>query len=114
MDNINTRTGVMIAAYRKKLNMSQLELAEQLSLTRTSISNIERGKQALSLTMFCAVSELLHISPDLFLKDILKTSHAKLTEEDVSDPWIRQLINNTLEGKELMITERDVDEQKKN
>lgn len=44
-----SEVGLLIAFYRRKSRISQETLAEQIGLSRASITNIERGRQAVSL-----------------------------------------------------------------
>jgi transcriptional regulator with XRE-family HTH domain len=98
MESLNKQAGKLVAECRKKLHIPQEELASFLGVTRTSISNIERGKQALSLSTFCKVADYLHVSPDLLLKQIIELQHDTLTitEDDVPDLWVREMMNRKL------------------
>jgi len=49
---INIHCGVKIKEFRKKSGLSQDELAGALSLTRTSVCNLESGKQGLTMKTF--------------------------------------------------------------
>lgn len=49
-------------------NMTQIDLAKKLSITRQSISNYERGQHFCDLNTLVGISELFNISIDDLLK----------------------------------------------
>jgi len=53
-----------ILALRKSKNMSQLELAALLGVTRTQISDIENGKTTTSLERICILADFFNVSID--------------------------------------------------
>jgi transcriptional regulator with XRE-family HTH domain len=55
--------GERIRAERKKLKITQDELATQIGLTRTSITNLEQGKQKLLLHTLVQIAHCLGTSP---------------------------------------------------
>jgi len=57
--------GLNIAYYRKMRNLSQLQLAEMVDLSRTHISNIEAPnmKTSISLDSLFDIAEALEIPP---------------------------------------------------
>lgn len=59
--------GASIASARRKRGFSQEKLASALQLARTSLANIERGRQHIQLHTLYAVSECL----DLAVVDVL-------------------------------------------
>jgi transcriptional regulator with XRE-family HTH domain len=60
---INQRFGKRLALYRKRAGLSQERLAEALSLTRTSITNIEHGRQPIQLPTLYAIADALGVEP---------------------------------------------------
>lgn len=52
-----------IAYYRKKANMTQLQLAEQLGISRTHMSNIEAPNipTPFSITLLFNIADALHV-----------------------------------------------------
>lgn len=62
--------GLNIAYYRKLRGMTQLQLAEAVSLSRTHISNIEAPNMhcALSLDKLFDIAQALDITPDKLLE----------------------------------------------
>ena len=62
--------GVLIAERRRKLGISQEELAERSDLDRTYISGLERGVRNPSLTAIVKVAKGFGITTDNLLKGL--------------------------------------------
>lgn len=50
-----------VRLYRKKANLTQLQLAEEAELSLDSIKRIELGSRSMSLENFMRIAEALHI-----------------------------------------------------
>ncbi len=61
MDSV--RTGALIAALRKELNMTQKILAEQLHVSEQAVSKWERGVGAPDISMIRVLAQILGVSP---------------------------------------------------
>jgi transcriptional regulator with XRE-family HTH domain len=61
------RVGENIRKNRRKLNLSQDELARSIGLTRTSLTNIENGRQHPPLHTFYDIAQQLKIEPSALL-----------------------------------------------
>jgi transcriptional regulator with XRE-family HTH domain len=59
--------GANIQKSRRKLGISQDELARLVGLTRTSLTNIERGRQHPPIYTFCEIAERLNVDPSALL-----------------------------------------------
>ena len=71
-DEMYIRMGENVATYRKLKNISQIELAEQLDISRTHMSNIEAPNMPtpISLKLMFKICDTLGITPgDLFKKN---------------------------------------------
>jgi len=66
-DDINKRFGRRLAQYRKRAGVSQEKLADALHLTRTSITNIEHGRQPIQLPTLYAIAEALGLDPQILM-----------------------------------------------
>jgi len=55
--------GEQIRNRRKALNLTQLELAERIKLTRGSVANIEAGRQSVLLHQFLDIAAALRVPP---------------------------------------------------
>lgn len=68
--------GRAIKQRRESLNLTQSELGDELGLSRTSITNIERGRQRLLIDQFCRLAEVLRCHRDELLSEALEISAA--------------------------------------
>jgi len=64
--------GSRIAHYRGKLNLSQEDLAEQVSLSREYINKIETAARKPTLDTLIDIANVLHVSADDILVDSLQ------------------------------------------
>ena len=69
-DEMYIRMGENVATYRKLKNISQIELAEQLDISRTHMSNIEAPNMVtpVSLEVIFDICDVLNISPEILFK----------------------------------------------
>jgi transcriptional regulator with XRE-family HTH domain len=77
-----------------KAGLSQERLSDFVGLTRTSITNIEKGRQRVSLDLLFALAEALRIEPH----ELLPTSSSRIPPElqkkltrDYDEPSLRAL-----------------------
>lgn len=63
--------GANIRKRREKLGLTQDQLAGEIGLSRTSIVNIEAGRQGIAVHQFVDISESLAVAPGVLLKGIL-------------------------------------------
>lgn len=54
--------------HRKKLNLSQSEMAKMLGITQPYLSQIENGLRKPSLEMALKISKELGVEPDIFFQ----------------------------------------------
>lgn len=64
---IYEEVGQRIRRIRKQRKLTQGVLADRVSLSRTSITNIEKGRQRLLLHTFAEIAEALQVEPASFL-----------------------------------------------
>jgi transcriptional regulator with XRE-family HTH domain len=62
-----SEVGKRVRAARKARSMTQEGLASQVSLTRTSITNIEQGRQNFPLHMLAEIAAALNVLPAALL-----------------------------------------------
>ena len=62
-----SEVGKRVRAARKARSMTQEGLASQVSLTRTSITNIEQGRQNFPLHMLAELAAALQVTPAALL-----------------------------------------------
>ena len=63
MEAIYTRFGRELRRVRRQKKMTQDDLAQRVNLGRTSIVNIESGRQRVHLHTFVALADALEVSP---------------------------------------------------
>ena len=69
MDNYLQEVGARIKEARLHKHLSQAQLAELLGLTPPYISNLETGKQNMSITALARISDVLEVSADWILRN---------------------------------------------
>ena len=67
LDGFYQELGVNIRKHRKRLKLSQDALARSIGLTRTSLTNIESGRQHPPLHTFCDIVEQLKVDASALL-----------------------------------------------
>ncbi|MGH7273182.1 MAG: helix-turn-helix domain-containing protein, partial [Nitrospiria bacterium] len=101
-DPLYIELGKLIRAHRRRIKFTQDQLAERVGLSRTSITNIERGGQKVLLHQLYALARHLEIPPESLLPqagaldstneiapNLLK--HFKGAEKD----WARRIVGPT-------------------
>ena len=69
-DLLNERVGQLIRHHRKRLNLTQHQLAKRIGLSRPSIANIERGQQNILVHQLYDLASALHVSADALLPSV--------------------------------------------
>ncbi len=67
--------GKKIKTYRQQRNLRQEDLAELTDLSPNFISMVERGEKTLSMDSFVRIANVLHVSADMLLADVLETGY---------------------------------------
>jgi transcriptional regulator with XRE-family HTH domain len=84
--------GNNIRLHRKKLNLTQEELAEKLEVSSTHLARLEAGAKFASPELIAKLAETFSISPAfLFITSELKPS------DDIYFNRIEEIINNEVE-----------------
>ena len=79
-DPISQAFGAKLAHHRKKIRMTQMDLAKRVGLSRTTIANIERGRQTVSLPLFFRFAIALNVA----VEDLLPSVHVSLSGKAMS------------------------------
>jgi transcriptional regulator with XRE-family HTH domain len=98
VDRLYRAFGNQMRAQRDLCEMTQEQLGELIGLSRTSITNIERGRQHVSLHHIFAIAEALKISPAALLPpseittntEELDLSFLPGNDADIAE-WIKQV-----------------------
>ncbi len=89
--------GNKMALKRKNLGMTQMEFAEQLSVTRQTVSRWEAGTVMPDIDKIPDIARILGVSCDYLLKD-----EAEDEEQTVSGNHLSRLLKNA-EGKTVRL-----------
>ena len=94
--------GKNIKTYRQLRNLRQEDLAELTDLSPNFISMVERGEKTLSMESFVRIANVLHVSADMLLADVLETGYeikaSMLTERlEKLNKRDREMIMETVE-----------------
>lgn len=70
IEPVHSAVGVRIRMIREALGISQADLAKRVKLTRTSLTNIEAGRQRLLLHSVERFADALNTSPKHLLRGV--------------------------------------------
>jgi transcriptional regulator with XRE-family HTH domain len=73
--------GRLVRAHRDRLGLSQADLGRRVGLSRTSITNIERGRQRILVHQLVALANTLEIGPEALLPAAQGEMSAKLDQK---------------------------------
>lgn len=83
-DQLYNTIGKRVRLRRERLGLTQEQLADHVGLTRTSISNIEQGRQKILVHMLYNLAEALAVAPEALLP-------LEDTERDERETWEAQI-----------------------
>jgi len=66
-NSLQALVGRNVRAHRKRLGLSQEQLAEQAGVHRTYVGGIERGERNVTLAAVAAIADALDIEPHVLL-----------------------------------------------
>ena len=81
--NLYSEFGSLVRGNRIRLKLSQAILAERVGLTRTSITNIESGRQKILLHHLFLLADALDISPQALLPSLEPGSRIEQIEKSL-------------------------------
>jgi len=84
-DSVYAEIGKQIRQLREKKGITQERLAELASLTRTSITNIEKGRQKLPIHTLYVLANALGAEANEFLPNLRKNKKQVLARKDLKD-----------------------------
>lgn len=96
--------GAQIRDYRQDTSLSQEKLGEKVGLSRSSIVNIEKGRQRPPLHTLWGIAEAL----DASLEDLIPTEEEVRSPEEV-DPDLRGRIAEQMDGEDAEAVRRIAD-----
>ena len=63
VDALYAHVGRRVREARRRGNVTQADLAEAIGLTRSSIANLEAGRQRIPVHLFVWIAEILDVAP---------------------------------------------------
>lgn len=105
------KVGKRIQEYREKAGISQEFMAEKIGLSVTSVSNIERGKNFPTFENFIKICNVINVSTDLLLSDVVNAAYVAKSSElserlEKLEPSDRQHIMTVLDSMIQSLTNR--------
>lgn len=99
-DTFYEELGAAIRTQREELKMTQQDLAELMGLARTSVTNIERGRQRLLIDQFCKLADILHCGHTDLLAGAMRGKHPKrMANADLNSmPTVAKFVEKTLDA----------------
>lgn len=74
VDRFYTVVGSRVRRARAGRGMSQAALAQQIGFTRSSVANLEAGRQRVALHLFVQIARALECSPSVLIPEIATAS----------------------------------------
>ena len=90
--------GKRIREQRKKLNLTQEQLAEKIDVSTTYIGFVERGERSITLGKLTCLANVLGVSVDYLLSDTVTVPSS--TKEEL---WLKLLSSATEDEQDLII-----------
>lgn len=93
---IYEEVGRLVRGFRSKCRLTQEDLAEQIGLARTSVANIEQGRQRIALDTLFAIAQALKVNA----RDLLPA------ESNVAEAEIEQNLGAELDEQQRRVLRR--------
>ena len=105
--------GKRIGFYRKKKKLTQAELAEQLDVSVSFISKIERGKTHVSLIWLEKIADALDVDYLMFLTYLLETENGRCDNKllQIINRWPKEYGDLLMKIVNLVDTTLDINEE---
>lgn len=98
-DPLYIEFGKLVRAHRRRLGVTQDQLGERVGLSRTSITNIEQGRQKILLHQLFLLAASLEINPDVLLPTMRPAdSEGRIDDKlpkhlsDREKDWVRRIV----------------------
>lgn len=76
--------GPRLKQRRKEMRIKQTEMAKELGVSQTYLSNIEGGRTNCSITLFVDICNYLNVTPDYLMLGNMRGNRASI---DIIDEW---------------------------
>lgn len=104
-ESIYKLLGNQIRAQRKHREMSQLELARALGVSRPSVANMEAGRQRVPLHLLYRLARILDTDPGALLPPMGKA----VPEKPSAEGDIKQLPPNAMEFMRIILEKENIE-----
>ena len=84
-ESINKALGTRLGAERRRSLLTQGDLARRVGIGRTTIANIERGRQSVSVPLLYRLAASLGVAPESLLPQGVETSPSEADGSGSSD-----------------------------
>jgi transcriptional regulator with XRE-family HTH domain len=84
-DAFYAEIGRRVRGARERAGLTQEALAARVGLSRTSLTNIERGRQKMLLHTLCGIAQATGVKPARLLPDVLERANLPSGEEGVGE-----------------------------
>jgi len=91
--------GKRIREERRKQDLTQEKLAEDVNVTHPHIGQVERGERGPSLELLVSISNRLGVTVDYLLSDYIENE-----DEYLRQLWVRLVKNKTEKEQDLIIS----------
>ena len=101
--SINKAFGTRLREERDRSSLTQEELAKRLGIARTTIANIERGRQSVSIPVLYRLASALGVSPEILLPKSVGIGVAEdgsaysenLVLSDRQNTWVQKILQES-------------------
>ncbi len=113
IDPLYLELGRLVRAHRTRLQLTQETLAERIGLSRTSITNIEKGRQKILIHQLFALAEALKIRPEALLPTVRTDQIPASVEQKLAGlkgaerEWARRIFVSSSKGGVNLATSKD-------
>ncbi|MCL1844097.1 MAG: helix-turn-helix domain-containing protein [Defluviitaleaceae bacterium] len=90
--------GKRIREERRKLDLTQEQLAEDVNITQPHVGQLERGERGISIDTLISISNRLGVTVDYLLSDYIENE-----DEYLRQLWVRLVKNRTEKEQEMII-----------
>jgi len=98
-DPFYVELGARIRARREELGLTQAIVADEMGISRTSLTNIECGRQRLLVDQLVNLAEKLSTTPAQLLPVKLKAASASTDQEELRElPSVSSFVTSVLSG----------------
>ena len=105
IDALYSEFGKLVRHHRVRLKLTQDQLADRVGLSRTSITNIEKGRQKVLIHHLIHLAESLQVNPEALLPSIEMPQITPEIEQrldrnlrDKEKDWVRRIVGSETRG----------------